>query len=418
MRLTLVVPTFPKLSESFIANKFAGLVANGHDVIVVCQQGALHEWDQFPVLRSNPKLRKLIRTAWPHRPRWLLAVLVPLAHLHVICQTPKCAGRYLWRGWKRLGWPVFGKFYLDAPVILARPELLHFEFGTLAAGSMHLPELLGCKSVTSFRGYDLNYVGLESPGYYKDVWLRTDAIHCLGEDLWKRAQRRGCPPDKPRALIPPAIDPSFFMRQGEPETVRVGTPQRPARLLSVGRLEWKKGYEYAMRAVQLLRAQGVAAEYRIIGAGEFMEAISFCQHQLGLKDVVTLLGAGQAEMVRTQMEWADIFVHAAVSEGFCNAVLEAQAMELPVVTSDADGLAENVANDVTGFVVQRRDAAAMAEKIRLLAADGSLRRRMGAAGRKRVAAHYRLTEQINAFDRLYQRVLSGNLAKPAMAERT
>jgi colanic acid/amylovoran biosynthesis glycosyltransferase len=98
---------------------------------------------------------------------------------------------------------------------------------------------------------------------------------------------------------------------------------------------------------------------------------------------------------------ADIMVHAAVEEGFCNAVIEAQAMELPVVTSDAGGLPENVEDGVTGFVVPRRNAEAMAEKIIELARDASLRQRLGAAGRARALERFDLDRQAAAFVRLY-----------------
>ena len=60
------------------------------------------------------------------------------------------------------------------------------------------------------------------------------------------------------------------------------------------------------------------------------------------------------------------------------AVTEAQAMGLPVVCSDADGLRENVAHGVTGFAVPRRDVAAMADALHRLAADPGLRTKMGA----------------------------------------
>ena len=105
------------------------------------------------------------------------------------------------------------------------------------------------------------------------------------------------------------------------------------------------------------------------------------------------------------MLWADVFLHAAVSEGFCNAVIEAQAMKLPVVCTDADGLPENVCEGETGFVVPRRDPEAMALGLSRLAADPSLRERMGRAGRRRVEKHFRIEDQIVAFDRAYARLL-------------
>ncbi len=70
-------------------------------------------------------------------------------------------------------------------------------------------------------------------------------------------------------------------------------------------------------------------------------------------------------------------------------MLEAQAAGLPVVCSDADGLAENVAHGVTGLVVPRRDPAAFAAAIAELAADPERRRRMGEAGRERAARLFR-----------------------------
>ena len=103
---------------------------------------------------------------------------------------------------------------------------------------------------------------------------------------------------------------------------------------------------------------------------------------------------------------ADVLLHPAVSEGFGNAVLEAQAMALPVVCSDADGLAENVADGLTGFVTPRRDPVALAEALARLAADAALRRRMGTAGRERAQACFRPAAQIAAFDRFY-RALAG-----------
>lgn len=84
------------------------------------------------------------------------------------------------------------------------------------------------------------------------------------------------------------------------------------------------------------------------------------------------------------------------------AVVEAQAMQLPVVASDAGGLPENVEDGRTGFIVPRRDPVALADKLAVLATDADLRRRMGAAGRTRVENCFSLPRQIAAFDRFYR----------------
>ncbi|GIU78032.1 MAG: colanic acid biosynthesis glycosyltransferase WcaL [Bryobacteraceae bacterium] len=400
MRIVMVCPSFPKTSETFLFQKAAGLMERGHEVTVVCGSSEEREWERFRGRAMREELRKRVRVAAPVRPRWKVGLHGPVVLAKSLRGDARAAGRYLGAGRRGLR-----DLYLDAEILAARPEVVHFEFGAAAVGRMHLKERLGCKVVVSFRGYDLNFAGLDDPRFYEEVWEKADGIHCLGEDLWRRAQRRGCPPEKLHALIPPAIDAEFFRRSEPRKFERTGTNERPLRLLSVGRLEWKKGYEFALEAAQRVRAAGVEIDYRIVGDGSYYEAVVFARHQLGLREVVTLCGAMDREGVRREMERADVFVHAAVSEGFCNAVLEAQAMELPVVCSDAGGLPENVANGETGFVTRRRHPKEMAERILELAGDAELRRKMGEAGRERVARHFRVEEQIRAFEEFYGRVV-------------
>ena len=405
MRVLLVVPAFPQLSESFIVNKFVGLLERGYDIHVVSDRSEPAEWNRFSQLRRLPQLRKRVHTSWPHRPRWLAAFLLPVLLVWCFMRRPFISARYLMQGWFLFGIKVVRSFYLDSEIICCHPDLIHFEFGTSAVGRMYLRDLLGCKIVASFRGHDMNFVGLDDPHYFDEVWNHVDGIHCLGADLLKRAKLRGCPSYVLSRLIPPAINTGFF-KVAKRMPLMVGTPERPLRLLSVGRLHWNKGYEYALQAVASIRKRGITLEYRIVGGGEYLEAIEYCRYQLGLTDCISLLGAMPPEEVRKQMEWADTVVHAAVAEGFSNAVIEAQAMELPVVCTDAGGLAENVDNGITGYVVPRRNAAALADKIFVLALDPELRKRMGLAGRQRAESHFRLADQITAFEELYSQVMS------------
>ena len=400
-KIILFVPSFPKLSETFIISKFLGLLGKGRDVHIVCRNSPKSAWRHFPE-HNKKHVRQRIHVIWPHQPRWLAALLAPWNFVRVFYRAPRFTMYYFIHGWHQFGADILRRLYLDAELIIQHPDLIHFEFGALAVGKMYLKGLLRCKVTVSFRGYDLNYIGLDDPNYYQEVWEKADALHLLGEDLWRRAQHRGCPPDKPHILIPPAIDIGFFSSDGRVESSIVGSPERPLHILSVGRLEWKKGYEYALQAVRNLLDQGVHCEYRIVGSGEFLEAVAFARHQLGLEGVVNLVGAVSRSEVKIQMKWADVFLHAAVSEGFCNAVMEAQAMALPVVCTNADGLRENVADGETGFVVPRRDPRALAKKLALLARDPALRARIGKAGSRRVHISFRLEQQINKFDRFYR----------------
>jgi len=401
MRLVLVVPRFPRLSETFIVSKFMALVDAGWDAHVVC--AVTEPWDAFPRLLARPELRQRVHRAWPHTPAWKAGLLWLPAQGAAFARAPRAAMRY----WHASAGAGLGRAarqtYLDAALIALAPDILHFEFGALAVGRTYLKERLGCRLSVSFRGYDLSYVGLDEPGYYDEVWRAADAVHTLGRDLWQRALRRGCPPGKPHALIPPAVDAALFRPDPDRSLEAIG-PGRPLRVLSVGRLEWKKGYEYGLEATRQLKASGVPVAYRILGGGSYLESLAFARHQMGLESDVTFLGALPQAEVLAQLRWADVLLHPAVSEGFGNAVLEAQAMALPVVCSDADGLAENVADGLTGVVVPRRDPARLAAALARLAADPALRQRMGAAGRERVLACFRPENQIAAFNEFYRMV--------------
>lgn len=402
--IALVVTNFPQISETFIVSKFLGLLGRGWDVHIICNNIDQEAWSAFPQLDVPMRTKQRLHRTWPLQPHWLAALLLLPGLLYCLATRPYSTWHYLKQGWRYFSWGVFRQFYIDIPLILLQPSITHFEFGTLAVERTYLKECLGTKLSVSFRGYDLNYIGLGKPNYYQYLWGKIDAAHFLGEDLWRRAQKRGAPDNLNRTLIPPAINFDVFPEKLSTSKRKLGTQVHPLRIVSVGRLHWKKGYEFSMQAIQQLKDQGFYCEYKVIGEGEYNVVLYYTRHQLGLENVVEFCGTLPPEQVIQHLMWADVFLHGAVSEGFCNAVLEAQAVGLPVVASDADGLRENIQDGVTGFIVPRRDPKAMSEKLTLLAGDSELRKKMGIAGRKRVESHFRIEDQLDAFEVFYEQL--------------
>jgi len=401
-KICMVVPVFPRTSETFIVSKFLRLRKKGFNVAAFSHSKST-DWHYFPYLKKSKNLKRCIYCQWPVHPRWLVPLAWPVTFLQALMQNFKGTVFYFKQGCKNLDiFNLLKNFYLDQPLIRFGPDIVHFEFGALAKEKMYLNDLLGCKIVVSFRGYDLNFVGITEKSFYDEIFNNADMIHFLGTDLVKRAERRGYDGSTPYRLIPPGIDINLFKRDDN----KASRNDEKFRILSVGRLHWKKGYEYALQAAAILRKNEVRFRYRIIGDGEGAEALYLCCHQLGLETEVEFLGAMPHEKVMVNLRWADVFLHAAISEGFCNAVLEAQTMGLPVVTSDADGLSENVQDGVTGFVVPRRDPAALAEKIFMLCRDTALRVRLGENGRARAAREFSIERQIERFAEIYDTVLN------------
>jgi colanic acid/amylovoran biosynthesis glycosyltransferase len=373
MRVALVVHQFPEPSEGFLVDHALGLLAEGLDVHVVADQV-----DRAEIQRLAPALTDRVHRTPGRAGLPAAAAAHPVATLRHLRRIP---GRSRAR---------LAALTRDLPLLGLRPDVVHTEFVTLARDRTHLPATLGCRLTTSVRGYDVAYAGLADPDHYTATWPALTAVHVLGADLWTRAQERGCPPDLAHQVISPAVD---------VDRVSPADPggDGPLRLLSVGRLHWKKGHHHVLAALAHLVADGHEATLRIVGDGPDLEAVAFARHQLGLDDRVELVGGIDRAAVGEELGRAQVFVHGAVTEGFGNAVLEAQAAGLPVVCTDAEGLTENVDDGLTGMVVPRRDPVAMAEALRALAVDPQRRVTLGRAGRERVAAHFTPEAQRAAF---------------------
>lgn len=302
------------------------------------------------------------------------------------------------------------KLILDAVFIGHKVKLIHFEFGTMALGRMYLGEALNCKILVSFRGYDINYFSLGKDSVFTEIWENASSLHFLGNDLRNRAIKRGCPEELNYCTISPAIDLNLFIKGEEyawDSAINRVKQRGGIKLISVGRLVWKKGYEYAILAVKSLIDAGYQIEYRIIGQGNHKEAIEFMIRELGLQNHIKLLGGLSQKEIVTEMNTADVFLHPAISEGFCNAVIEAQALGLPVITTYADGLRENIEEGETGFAVPVCDYQLLAEKIEMFIQSPDLIKEFGSKGIRRAKTYYNLEDQISKFSNVYNQLING-----------
>lgn len=402
LRIGITLVSFPAPSETFIVTKVLGLLDAGFDVTIFAGAESPH-WNRFEILVGREDVKQRIRYAAPTKsPAHIILRGIPYL-LGKLLQHPADFARFVAFSWinrRKTPHGFLRGFYLRSVYIGEQLDILHFEFDMQALGMADIKEYLGCKLLISARGTIQN-----SRIFYRlpdlDRWLfqYADGYHFISRFLRNNLLKLGLPSDAPWWLIEPAVDLRLF-NHPQPEK----TQGDCIRILSVGRLAWEKGYEFALDAVAYVVQAGIAVKYTILGEGDYRDAILFAanQHNLIQKGVVILEGAVPRERVLEYYRQSDILIHAALAEGFCNAVIEAQAMGIPVVTSDAGGLPENVEDGVTGFVVPRRDPRAMAEKIILLVRDPALRSRMGAAGRERVKTHFDLAKQVQEFAALYQ----------------
>lgn len=394
LKILLVMQDIP-LQSGFLARKFIGLSKYEDVHLLVWDEEA--RIDKFIEQYNLPDEVKGKIHIGANDKTSIISLLVRLVFLFI---SDSSIRKYILQGTDSLASRLkFIAYYL--PVFSVMPDIIHFEFGTLAKNLALLKPLTKAKILVSFRGYDINYVGLNEAAFYKEVWEYADGLHFLGQDLRNRAIKRGYKGNKIECIIPPAVDISFFMPGRKMENVE------KLIITSVGRLVWKKGYEFGILAASLLKKKGVPFEYRIIGAGPQLQAFQFTISELGLDNEVHLYGEKTAHEVKEYLEQSNVFLHPAISEGFCNAVIEAQAMALPVLCTDADGLKENIKDAVTGFVVPKWDAEAIAEKLDWFWKHPEKIISFGQAGRQRAQQYFGLSDQVSSFLHFYRQIHDG-----------
>ena len=94
-RLVVVVPGFPKLSETFIVAKFLGLLERGWDVHVVCSHSDPKDWKAFSQLDALPDVRSRVHVTWPLIPRSLAGLLIIPALVRGFAQASDATWSYL-----------------------------------------------------------------------------------------------------------------------------------------------------------------------------------------------------------------------------------------------------------------------------------------------------------------------------------
>ena len=102
---------------------------------------------------------------------------------------------------------------------------------------------------------------------------------------------------------------------------------------------------------------------------------------------------------------ADLYIHAALAETFSNTIAEAKACATPVVATNTGAVPEQITDGIMGFLTPSGDPTAMAEKIRILLEDDSLRLRMGKAGAEDVRVRFSLEHQVDQFLDWYSEVI-------------
>lgn len=168
----------------------------------------------------------------------------------------------------------------------------------------------------------------------------------------------------------------------------VPVKQRALRIVSVGRISPEKGHVGLVQAFAKVVAKGVDAELRLVGDGPTRDEVEAEVTRLSIGDRVSFAGRVPAHQVIAELLQADAFAMSSFMEGLPVVIMEALAMEVPVVAPAIAGIPELVEHNVSGLLFPASDWDALAEQLGALLSDPEHARTMAREGRRRVEAEF------------------------------
>tara|TARA_B110000881_G_scaffold28344_1_gene20919 strand:- start:124 stop:1284 length:1161 start_codon:yes stop_codon:yes gene_type:complete len=345
MKIGLVLSSTPAYSETFFNSKIKGLQKNGFEVVLFVNSKDTH-FDLCTV-KEQVQFRSFFIFL-----KSLGLILTKLSTLLKFISLERKQNVSFKRILKKL---ILNQHILQESNV----DWLHFGFATQAIGRENIAKAVGAKMAVSLRGFDIGIYPLKNPKCYDLLWLNINKLHVISNDLLNLAYANGFKKNVPYQKITPAIDTSFFINQ----SLKDASNKNLLQLMTIGRLHWKKDYTSIIIALKNLKDRGIDFEYTIIGDGPEEEKLKYLVYELGLINNIILTGKISQKEILIYFKKSHFYLQYSLQEGFCNAVLEAQSMGVLPIVSNAEGLSENVLNNITGWVIQKNSPKLLADKI-------------------------------------------------------
>lgn len=407
MRIAFFVDKFPSTSETFILNQITGLLDKGHTVDIYAhyrnRKTKIH-----PVIKEYKLLNKCHYLCWEVNDPWYKKIeMFKLAFFNTI-KNPYQMLRYFKCCIKEREF--LNLKYLQAISHFSgkkeKYDILCCHFGQVGMMGVLLKDTkcISGKVITFFHGNDISqYIDEKGEKIYNYLFENGDLFLPISQYWKEKLIRLGCNPQK-----------IIVHRMGvNPETLKKSINKADNRekitILTVGRLVEKKGIYFGIQAVANLieKYPQYPIEYLIIGNGPLKNSLRLLIKERDVEANVKLLGAKTQDEVKEYLETADIFLAPSITskkgdkEGIPVSIMEAMAMELPIVTTKHSGIHELVQDSISGFLVNEKDINALEEKILYLIENPDVSRVIGKQGRNFVEENYNINRLNNKLEKIF-----------------
>jgi colanic acid/amylovoran biosynthesis glycosyltransferase len=397
MKVAFFLGSFPALSETFILSQITGLINRKVDIgIFARHRGA--DSVTHPDVEKFDVLKRTYYYGGDHQNMPKSKVVRVLKAFYILAKNLRNDPYPFIRSLniKKYGihaWDL-SLFYTVEKLReynLDQYDVIHCHFGYNGQHVLTLSNLglIKGKIITTFYGWDCStYLKINGEDVYRELFEQNALILCLSEEMKERLVKIGCPPEKIK-IHHLGVDVERF-RADRKKIHSNGT----CKLLTVGRMVEKKGVEYAIRAVSKLTEKYPGIHYTIIGDGPLRKDLEQLSTDLGVADHVHFLGAKNQTDIIDAMNRSDIFLAPSVTaengdmEGTPTVLMEAQAMEMLVLSTFHSGIPEVVLDGRSGYLVPERDSDEIANKLALLIERPDMWNDLRQEGRKHIEEQY------------------------------
>jgi colanic acid/amylovoran biosynthesis glycosyltransferase len=382
MKILVYTQKFCGNTTTFIYNEVVGL-SNNHDVKVVCEERENKE--KFPyedvveTVRSENRLVQALK--WR---LWLMDMYLGFKDVHF------SSG-------------------LNCLINTYQPNVIHCHFGYEALRLIDNldGENKGIPVVITFHGYDASQM-LRKKSYVKrlvDFFSKNPNAYALyvTNHFRNRLREAGVPiNDSNSLLLYYGIKIDKFCRKSRRK-------RKPTVFLQASSFASKKGHIYTIEAFRkfIASSPGIDCKLILAGDGPLRPAIESLVNDYGLQDRVEFKGWVSPDEAVNLMEDASVFVHHSVTaengdqEGIPNAIIEAMAMELPILSTRHSGIPELVGDGENGFLVEERDVHSYAKNMKEILDWGYLPK-----NREKVASLFELNKHNKKLAEFYKKISS------------
>jgi glycosyltransferase involved in cell wall biosynthesis len=291
-------------------------------------------------------------------------------------------------------WSLVAAAHLARTILRYRIDVLYAQW-VLPSGfvSAVVARFSGKPLVIHLHGSDV-FVSESNPVFgYIARWSfkQASAVIACSEDLLSRSIDVGLSPGKSQ-VIPYGADTRRYRPGSEDKELRVrlGVPERAPLILAMGRLVYKKGFEFLLRSAPIVLTALPETRFVIAGAGSVSHELVALTAELGIGDRVIFPGHIPWHESHRLYQMADVLVVPSVVDehgnvdGLPNVLLEGMSTGLAIVASRVGGIPTIVRNKENGLLVPEKDPVALAEAISHLLQSPELRRTYGQAARRDV----------------------------------